>query len=74
MRKLVEKARGIRGLVKNAKQAAQEIADQYGDRAMTRVGELEDQARGKKEILEFIYWKLVREYIRDIQKSRKSNL
>lgn len=70
MKKIVEKAQGIRSLVKNAKQAAQEIVDQYGDRAMTRVRELEDQALSNKGFLEFFYWKLVREYIRDVQKNR----
>jgi hypothetical protein len=69
---LVERARGIRAYVKNAKKAAQEIVDQYGDRAIARVGELEDQARTKWDIMEFFYWKLVREYIREAQKPSKS--
>ncbi|MBS4083230.1 MAG: hypothetical protein KGZ73_06745 [Rhizobiales bacterium] len=73
MRNLVERVRGIRAYVKNAKKAADEIVDQYGERAMTRVGELEDQALSKKGILEFFYWKLVREYVRDIEKARQKN-
>jgi hypothetical protein len=73
LKNLVERARGIRALVKNAKQAAQEIVDQYGDSAMTRVGELERQARGNKKLLEFFYWKLVREYIREAQKPSKNH-
>ncbi len=73
MKNLVERARGIRALVKNAKQAASEIIDQYGDGAMTRVGELGDEARSKRGVVEFFYWKLVREYIRDAQKNRPKN-
>jgi hypothetical protein len=65
---LVEKVRGIRALAKNAKQAARELVDQHGDSAMTRVSELGDQARGSRKFTEYFYWKLVREYIREIQK------
>lgn len=64
----MERARGIRRLVTNAKQAAKEIIDQYGENAMTRVGELQREALEKKGILEFFYWKLVGEYIRESQK------
>ena len=70
MKKLVDKVRSIRALAKNAKRAAEEIVDQYGDRAMARVGELEEQTRSNKKILEYFYWKVVRAYIRDVQKNR----
>lgn len=73
MKKLVDRARGIRAHVKNAKQAAEEIVDQYGESAMTRVGELERQARDNKKYLEFFYWKLVREYIKEVQKLPKNH-
>ena len=69
----MERVRGIRAYVNNAKKAADEIVDQYGERAMARVAELEDQARNRRGILEFFYWKLVREYVRDIEKARQKN-
>jgi hypothetical protein len=65
---LVEKVQGVRALAKNAKQAAQELVDQYGDSAMASISELEDRARGSRKFLEYFYWKLVREHIREIQK------
>ena len=37
---------------------------------MARVGELEEQTRSNKKILEYFYWKVVRAYIRDVQKNR----
>lgn len=40
---------------------------------MTRVSELEDQALGNKKLLEFFYWKLVREYIRESKKLPKKH-
>lgn len=69
----MKRVRGIRSLVKNARQAAQEIVEEYGERATTRVAELEEQARSKKGVVEFLYWKLVREYIRDTDKERQRN-
>jgi hypothetical protein len=73
VRKLVKRVQGIRAQINNAKQAAEEIVDQYGDSAMTRVSELEDQALGNKKLLEFFYWKLVREYIRESKKLPKKH-
>lgn len=49
----------------NAKRAATEIIDVYGEGAQRRLSELESQAFKKRAIMEYFYWKLVGEYVRE---------
>ena len=60
----------IRAELGTAKRIADEMLQIYGDGVWNKFGELEQAAWRRSAFTEFLFWKMAREYAREIQKNR----
>lgn len=64
---------GIRAELGTAKQTADEMLKIHGDGVWAKFVELERAAWRRSALTEFLFWKMTREYAREIQKNRDRN-
>lgn len=74
MRGIIDQVRGIRRMAVEAKQAAARMIEEFGDEAEQRIEDLASKSLAGRQISGFCYWKLVREYVRDLRKIKTNEV
>lgn len=59
---------GLQQAMRAAKKVAPEMIQIYGEGVWLRLTDLESKAWQEGKITEYCYWRLVREYVRDLTK------